>query len=211
MRTICVPVTAMRENAYIFYDETTGDGVVIDPGGEPEKLTAAIEREGICVRAILLTHGHCDHIGAVPDLKKIYDAPVVCGDGESPFLEDPGLNMSVRFGETVSFTPDRTVYDGELLEYAGVRFAVIHTPGHTPGGCCYHCGEEKILFSGDTLFNNSIGRSDFYLGDHDALINGIVNKLYALPDDTAVLPGHGDATAIGREKKVNPFTKKIIR
>jgi len=207
MKIICIPVTMMNENAYICYDENTLCGVVIDPGGEPEKLIEVISREGIEICAILLTHGHCDHIGAAPELQIEYDAPVICEKNEEPFLMNPDMNMSSRFGGAVFISPDETYSDGDEVEYAGIKFLLMHTPGHTPGSCCYYHADEKILFSGDTLFYGSIGRSDFYLGDHAELIKSIKDKLFALADDTAVYPGHGAKTDIGYEKRHNPFVK----
>ena len=202
-----VTVTLMSVNAYIVFDEATREGVIIDPGGEPEKLTGAISREGITLRAILLTHGHCDHIGAVPEIKSAYGVPVLCHKDDAGFLENPEFNMSGRFGKSVSLSPDITVSDGEALCYAGAEITVIHTPGHTPGGCCFHIKNENILFSGDTLFKNSVGRSDFYLGDADKLISGIKTKLFTLPDITAVYPGHGEPTDIKKERMSNPFAR----
>ena len=156
------------------------------------------------LRFVFLTHGHADHIGALQEVRNHKDVPVYIGKGDVDLIANSRNNLSMFLGkEIVIMSPEHIVTDGEVINFAGVPFKVIETPGHTPGGLClYGAG---LLFAGDTLFRCSVGRTDFYGGDSHVLVSSIDEKLMKLPDDTVVLPGHGPATDIGYERRNNPF------
>lgn len=211
-------VRSMDQNVYFYYDENTMDGVIIDPGNDAKKIMALVEEKGINVKAILLTHGHGDHIGAVPELKEKYNWQVISHSWEKYVLEDESFNLSGGICGTIEFQPDAVLEDGEVFQIGGGSLKAIHTPGHTIGGVCYYSETDNILFSGDTLFYASVGRTDFpnppvkdnisYPANENfnKLIESI-KKLFLLPDETVVYPGHGGETKIGFEKKFNPFVK----
>lgn len=192
-------------NSYILWDEKTKEGAIIDPGYDFYLIEKALEEENIVPKFILLTHSHGDHIGAIKELKDKYtDLKVYIHKDEEQMIIDPVLNLSrLTQMEPVSVKADETFEDGKVFILGDTEIKAIHTPGHSPGGTCYLVG--NILFSGDTLFKLSVGRSDFYLGDQDRLINSIKTKLLTLADDTVVYPGHGPATTIGQEREGNPF------
>lgn len=192
-------------NSYILWDQETKEGAIIDPGYDFYLIEKALEEDGIEPKFILLTHSHGDHIGAIKELKDKYaDLKVYIHKDEEQMLMDPVLNLSkLTQMEPVSVQADETFEDGKVFILGDTKIKAIHTPGHSPGGTCYLVG--KTLFSGDTLFKLSVGRSDFYLGDQDQLINSIRTKLLSLPDDIEVYPGHGPATSIGQERQRNPF------
>ena len=198
-----------EENTYIAQIDGRKDGIVIDPGLEPEAILAQLDLLGVQPAAILNTHGHGDHIGGNGALKKRWpEALLVIGQADAPKLTDPRLNLSLGFGFSLKSPPaDRTVRDGELLELAGFRLRVLEIPGHSAGHVVYVCeGHEPLVaFVGDVIFLDSIGRTDFPDGDYNQLIEGIRTKLFALPDDTILLSGHGSETTVGREKRLNPF------
>lgn len=192
-------------NSYILWDQETKEGVIIDPGYDFYLIEKALEEDGIEPKFILLTHSHGDHIGAIKELKDKYaNLKVYIHKDEEQMLMDPVLNLSkLTQMESVSVQADETFEDGKVFTLGDIEIKAIHTPGHSPGGTCYLVG--KTLFSGDTLFKLSVGRSDFYLGDQDQLINSIRTKLLSLADDIEVYPGHGPATSIGQERQRNPF------
>ncbi|MGN0159145.1 MAG: MBL fold metallo-hydrolase [Brotaphodocola sp.] len=192
-------------NCYLIYHEQTREAVIIDPADSASRILDKCREWNIKPSAILLTHGHFDHILAVEDVKEAYSCSVYAGRGEEPMLLDPGKNMTAQMGgRQVSIHPDYLLQDGDVVKLAGFNWKVLETPGHTPGGVCYYCAEESVLISGDTLFAESLGRTDFPGGSTSAIIKSISEKLFALPDDTMVYPGHGDPTTIGHEKKYNP-------
>src|SRR5699024_11170771 len=154
---------------------------------------------------ILLTHGHFDHIGAVDDLRDLYDIPVFACREEADVLEDPELNLSAAWNESCSTHADRLLDDGEKFTLAGFEIQMLHTPGHTHGSCCYYIPEEGILLSGDTLFAGSVRRMDFPTSSGRAMQASLQRLLCHLPEDTAVYPGHESTTTIGHEKRYNPF------
>lgn len=193
-------------NCYVVKN-SVGEALVFDPGGNGPELAAYLQKENIHPLAVVLTHGHSDHIGGVQALIDAFDIPLFINEKDVSMLSSGKTNLSslIGYGVTVESDNIKYVTDGETLPFSDFPFMVITTPGHTPGGTCYY-DSEGILIAGDTLFRDSIGRTDFPGGSHEELLNSIRTKLYILPDETQVLPGHGPATTIGYEKRYNPFT-----
>jgi hydroxyacylglutathione hydrolase len=177
-----------QANCYILGCKETKEGVVIDPGDEVLRIVKEISENGLKILYILITHGHIDHIGGAGELKQITKAPLYIHN-----LDALGLR----------FRPDGYLYDGQKLHFGTYSISVIHTPGHSPGGVSFH--SPGAIFTGDTLFAGSIGRTDFPGGDHNKLIDGVVTKIFPLGDDVRVYPGHGPTTTVGRERLTNPF------
>ncbi len=192
-------------NCYLAINEETKQTVVIDPAASSPKLMGYIEEEGLKIEAILLTHGHFDHIMGIDGFLKKYDAPVYVHEDDQEMMGDPKLNQSSTYTAGYTFSGSESIRDGQTLHLAGYDFEVFHTPGHTPGCCCFYVRTEGVLFSGDTLFANSVGRTDFPGSSTEALIRSIREKLLPLPDETRVYPGHMGETAIGHERKHNPY------
>lgn len=203
MNVAILTVGMIGTNCYLLYGEN-GDCAVIDPGAEPEKITAKIRELKLTPRMILLTHGHYDHIGGIPGLKVTFpDLPVYVHHGDAELMEDPDKNFSTALtpgGFTLS--PDKTLKSGDTLTLDGETIRLVHTPGHTPGGVVYICG--RYLFTGDTLFAGSAGRTDLYGGDMGALSISL-GKILGLPGDYTVYPGHGPVSTLMRERRENPF------
>ncbi len=193
-------------NCYLAVNEEEKQCILIDPAVYSGEITEQIRREGLNLRAILLTHGHFDHIMGIDGFRKEFpEIPVYAHREEEALLRDASMNASLEFGRQYTFSGAAYAEDGDVLDLAGMQFRVIHTPGHTIGGCCYYLQEEKVLFSGDTLFQESIGRTDFPTGNGGQLMRSIREKLFTLPEETAVYPGHMERTTIGDEKKYNPY------
>ena len=192
-------------NCYLVINEETKQTVVIDPAACPSYLMGHMKSEGLQVEAILLTHGHFDHIMGIDDLRREFPVPVYVHEGDRETLLDPALNLSSSYTNGYTFDGADYIRDGQRLELAGFSFQVIHTPGHTPGGVCYYLESEGVLFSGDTLFQNSVGRTDFPNSSMSDLIRSLREKVMKLPDDVKVYPGHMGETTIGQERKYNPF------
>lgn len=207
MRVWSSELGAFGTNCYIIACTETGASAVIDPGADDPWVAETLAAHGLKPGQILLTHGHLDHIGGIAALKKLTGATVAVHGDDATMLTDPLRNGSANFGMRITAPPaDRMLRDGDQVTVGALRFTVIHTPGHTPGGCCfYYAGDGGHLFAGDTLFAGSIGRTDLAGGDHGALIRSIKEKLLGLPADTVVYPGHGPTTAIGDEAEYNPF------
>lgn len=196
----------VRTNCYLLIEEETKEALVVDPADRADVILRKLIDEGLHLKAILLTHGHGDHILAVGDLKKQLGVKVYAAKAEEGLLSDPAQNLSkALFGLPVTVKPDILLEDGQEFEEAGIRLRMIHTPGHTPGGCCYYQEEEKVLLSGDTLFCGSIGRTDFPGGSLSQLVRSVKEKLLVLPEDVKVYPGHEEMTTIGQEKRYNPY------
>ena len=193
-------------NSYVVTDSETKECVIVDIGAYSEVMENYIKDNGYTLKGVLLTHGHFDHIMGLDGMLKNHDVPVYIYEEEMEMVKDPSLNASTCFGLNYAFGGKvNGLKDGEVLNIAGMDFKVIHTPGHTKGGCCYYEEDEKVLFSGDTLFQRSVGRSDLPTGSGGELIRSLRDTLFNLPDETKVYPGHMDTTTIEYEKKYNPF------
>lgn len=208
--TVRVVTSALfEENAYLLSLNESGDCIVVDPGLEPDRIVDELRDAGLNPIAILNTHGHSDHIAGNGMMKEEWpDAPLIIGAGDAWKLTDPVGNLSAGFGlELVSPEADQTVSEGDVLDLAGIRWTVLETPGHSGGHVVFVAKElsPMIVLGGDVLFAGSIGRSDFPDGDHEMLLDSIRTKLFPLPDNAVVLPGHGPPTTIGRERRTNPY------
>ena len=195
----------VQTNCYLALNTKTGGIVAVDPADRPDVIRDAAKEMGGKIEAILLTHGHYDHIGAVPALQSEDGIPVMALDKEAPLLADPRLNLSGMHDGSLSVRPDRLLKDGETLSVCGMKVRVTALPGHTAGGAGYYLEEAGVLFAGDTLFYHSVGRSDLPTGDEETLLSSIRSRLLVLPEETVVLPGHDVRTSVGEEKQFNPF------
>ena len=205
-------VGPVQENCFLLRRDESDRALIVDPGEEADKLLGAIDALGVTLDAILLTHTHFDHIGAVAPVARATGAPVYCPKIEVPVLQDimrfvpwPG------FGPYESWDPEETVEGGERLELAGFEIDVVFTPGHSPGHVTYAIADEAALFSGDVLFQGSVGRVDLPGGDWPTLAASIQSLLDAYPDETVVHPGHMGVTTLGRERQTNPFLAELSR
>ncbi len=205
-----LPVGMLSSNCIVLGDEPTRAAAVIDPGDEAPAILDTAERLGLRVTAIVLTHGHIDHAAAAHDVKQATGAPLYMNFADLPLYEQMSAFANWLGMEPPERAPiDRDAPDGSAIVFGEKTMTVLHTPGHTPGGICLWMPDEKLLLSGDTLFRDSIGRTDLPGGDSRAILRSIVDKLLALPDDTLVIPGHGEATTIGRERERNPFLQGL--
>lgn len=201
-----INVGVMGVNCYITGDKD--EVFVIDPGGSADEICVVLKKHGLKAKYIILTHCHFDHILAANEVKKQTGAQIVVCSKEAENLADSNVNMTSRFTRTpISLSADRLVSENDTLISGTFVYRVIETPGHTSGGMCLYCENEKLLFSGDTLFCGSVGRSDFPTGDQNTLLHSIQTKLLTLPDDVRVYPGHEDDTTIGFEKANNPYLR----
>ncbi len=198
-------VGAVCTNCYVAYHRDTKEGFIVDPGAEASRIASLVTSEGVDVKAILLTHGHFDHAGAAAELEKLYHVSIYAHEAEKETMEDMSLNLCGMIGKRETYHATDFVKDGDVLEIAGFSVKVLFTPGHTVGGVCYYIEKEQVLFSGDSLFCGSIGRTDFPKGSMSDLIRGVKDKLLVLPDYVNVYPGHNEMTTIGDEKCYNPY------
>lgn len=195
---------AIGTNVYFLINQETKETLLVDPADNAPYLLEQIQMRGYDLKAILLTHGHFDHIYAVNALKAALKVPVYAYVDEAKLMGDSWMNRSRAWAEPMTVKPDVLVHDQEELDLAGFSIKVLHTPGHTAGSCCYYFEEEKVLISGDTLFCESYGRTDLDTGSEAAIMRSLRECLFLLPEDVDVYPGHMDVTTIGHEKKYNP-------
>ncbi len=205
-------VGPVAENCFVLRREGSGRGLIVDPGDEPERILATVEAMGVKVEAILITHCHFDHIGAVAPVATVTGAPVYCPEIERPLLADIMAYVPIPgIGPYDNYEADETLKGGETLELAGLTIDVHFTPGHSPGHVTYAIRDEEAMFSGDVLFKGSVGRVDLPGGDGPTLLRSIGTLLETFPSETGVYPGHMEVTTLGAERATNPFLAELAR
>ena len=211
LRAAIVPVTPLQQNCSLLWCTATMRGAFVDPGGDLPKLRAAMAQHNVTVEKIILTHGHIDHCGEAGTLAKELDVPIEGPHEADRFwiarLDEDGRQYGIA-GHV--FEPDRWLAEGDQVKVGELTLDVYHTPGHTPGHVIFHHRDSKLALVGDVLFAGSIGRTDFPLGDHAALLESIVTKLWPLGDNIAFIPGHGPASTFARERQHNPFVGDAV-
>lgn len=209
MKVTLIPVTPFQQNCSVVVCEGTQHAVVVDPGGEIERIIEEVERQRVSVEKVLLTHGHLDHCGGAKALAEHYGVQI-----EGPHIDDafwidqlPAQSQRFGFGAARAFTPERWLVEGDTVEFGGESLEVYHCPGHTPGHVVFFSRAHRLALVGDVLFAGSIGRSDFPRGNHAHLIQSIRDKLWPLGDDVTFVPGHGPASTFGQERLTNPHVR----
>jgi hydroxyacylglutathione hydrolase len=202
-----IPVTPYQQNCSLIWDPISKDAALVDPGGEPDQLLAAIQKEGVNLRAILLTHGHLDHVGATALLSTQLKVPIIGPHLDDRFWLDDldGQARWMGFAPVGQFEPNRWLIEGDKVSVGNCELEVLHIPGHTPGHLVFFHRASQLAWVGDVLFAGSIGRSDFPRGDHGLLVRGIAEKLWPLGDGVRFIPGHGPMSTLGHERRTNPF------
>lgn len=204
MKIYRLEVGMLATNCYIAVNEELKEGVIVDPGGDADKILAAVDKLGIIVKAIFITHGHSDHIMALNEVRKATGAPVYISSEDADMLTRAERNLSIYITNGLECAAaEKNFQDGDVVEAAGMMFKVYATPGHTKGGVCLQV--EDTVFCGDTVFCESIGRTDLPGGSYKEILQSIKNKILVLDDETKLLPGHGPATTVGWERRRNPF------
>ncbi len=208
LKIVTMVVGPIETNCYLVYEEDGREAFVIDPGFQGPDIVKELKQRGLDPKAILITHGHGDHIGGIPALKEAYpECPVLIHRLDAARMADPRESMIYSMGSDAAPKADRLLEEGDEIALGGIRFTVLHTPGHTEGGACFYDPQDGVIFVGDTLFDGSVGRSDFPGGSFKELEKAIKTKLYPLPGETKVFCGHGPSTTIEREKTSNPFVR----
>lgn len=212
MKAVIIPVTAFQQNCSVLWCEETNKAAVVDPGGEIERIEAAISEQGVEVEKIMLTHGHIDHAGGAADLSEKLGIPIEGPHREDTFLieklHEQGAQFGVEGGKP--FKPTRWLDQGDTVTVGNLTFEVRFCPGHTPGHIIFFEPVSRIAFVGDVLFQGSVGRTDFPRGDHATLMNSIREQLWPLGDDVTFVPGHGPASTLGHERETNPFVRETL-
>jgi hydroxyacylglutathione hydrolase len=216
LKAAIIPVTPFQQNCTLLWDDETKRGVVVDPGGEVDRILAAIGQMGVEVERILLTHGHMDHAGGAAALREALGQgreappPIIGPDRRDGFLLEGLAAQGARYGldDARDVAPDQWLAEGDTVRIGAESFDVLHCPGHTPGHVVFVSAALRVALVGDVLFQGSVGRTDFPYGDHDALIDAIRTKLLPLGDDIAFLCGHGPGSSFGQERLRNPFLRE---
>jgi hydroxyacylglutathione hydrolase len=213
VKVLVIPVTMFQQNCSLVWCERTRKAALIDPGGEPDRLLAAVAQHELVVEKLLVTHAHIDHAGAVADVARRLDVPIEGPQRADQFWIDllPQQGQSYGFPLAESFTPDRWLEDGDAVTVGEEQFEVRHCPGHTPGHVVFFHAGARLAFVGDVLFQGSIGRTDFPRGDHATLLESIRTRLWPLGDDVTFVPGHGPTSTFGHERRTNPFVADRLR
>ncbi len=211
MKAIIIPVTPFAQNCSLVWCEETKKAAVIDPGGDLDHIVETAKEQGVKIEKILITHGHLDHAGGTEELRQRLDVRVEGPHKADKFWIDQLPEQCARYGfpPSFAFTPDRWLEDGDTVTVGNETMDVIHCPGHTPGHVVFANMKHKVAIVGDVLFQGSIGRTDFPQGNHDDLINSIRGKLWPLGDDISFIPGHGNMSTFGQERKSNPFVSDL--
>ena len=207
MKVRIIPVTPLMQNCSLLVCERSQRAALVDPGGDPERILAAVGESGAEVEKILVTHGHLDHVGAVADLAQRLDVPVEGPQGEDRFWIEGVSEQARMFGfpPAHSFEPERWLEDGDAVSFGETTLAVRHCPGHTPGHVIFFDADSRVAIVGDVLFQGSIGRTDLPRGDFESLVRCIRERLFPLGDDVTFVPGHGGTATLGQERRMNPF------
>lgn len=207
MQVLLIPVTPFQQNCSLLIDEATGRAAVCDPGGDLDRIEAALAKHDVTLEKILLTHGHLDHCAGAAELASRFAVPIEGPHVEERFWLDQLAEQTQRFGfgHAKPFEPDRWLDEGDTVQFGGETLQVRHCPGHTPGHVIFFSETARLALVGDVLFAGSIGRTDFPRGDHPALLRSIRTKLWPLGDDVTFVPGHGPVSTFGQERRTNPF------
>lgn len=202
-----IPVTHYQQNCTLLWCDQTGEAAVVDPGGDIERILAAVESHSLTLKQILLTHGHLDHVGGTATLVKLLGLPVIGPHRDDGFWLDRLSQQAqmMGFSPVDDFVPDRWLNQGDRVQLGACELEVYHCPGHTPGHVIFYSRDLSLALVGDVLFSGSIGRTDFPLGDYQTLIRSIRERVFPLGDDVAFVPGHGPMSTLGHERKTNPF------
>jgi len=211
MKAVIIPVTPFQQNCSLIWCEETMKGAIVDPGGDLEHILGVVEKQGVEVEKILITHGHLDHAGGTFELREKLGIPVEGPHEADKFWIDQLPDNCAKYGFPPSypFTPERWLNDGDTVTVGNEVLEVVHCPGHTPGHVVFISKEHKVAMVGDVLFQGSIGRTDFPMGNHDDLINSIRKKLWPYGDDISFIPGHGNMSTFGAERQMNPFVADL--
>ena len=207
MKAIIIPVTPFAQNCSLIWCEKTMKGAVVDPGGDLDQILKVAKEHGVEIEKILITHGHLDHAGGTKELSDKLGVPIEGPHEADKFWIDKLPEQCAQYGFPPShtFTPARWLHDGDKVTVGEETLDVVHCPGHTPGHVVFISQAQKVAIVGDVLFQGSIGRTDFPMGNHEDLLNSIRNKLWPLGDDIAFIPGHGEMSTFGQERQTNPF------
>jgi len=205
-----IPVGVLRTNCYIIHKKDSKDAIIVDPGNLANHIIEFVEEKELNLKGIFITHGHFDHIGAVNALKEKYHLDTYVGEADKELISDLEKNCGSMFHRDCIVVADEILKDGQIVNIAGLEFKVINTPGHTKGSVCFYFEDEKVLLSGDTLFRDGMGRTDFPSGSAAEIIHSIKDRLFVLDDDVVVLTGHGERTTIGYERENNIYVNEAI-